>query len=97
MFFFPKVHLSLLVLPLFFLKVLYFSGFWIFGFLPQEFSEGYACAFPKQLPVEQGIAAGDASLLLSATEEERVEGPQEQFQCVLGSDPSYRVGQSTWE
>lgn len=47
--------------------------------------------------MEQGIAAGDASLLLSATEEERVEGPQEQFQCVLGSDPSCRVGQSTWE
>lgn len=42
--------------------------------------------------MEQGIAAGDASLLLSATEEERVEGPEEQFQsCVLGSDPSCRV------
>lgn len=42
--------------------------------------------------MEQGIAAGDATLLLSATEEQRVEGPQEQFQsCVLGSDPSCRV------
>lgn len=32
---------------------------------------------PKQVPVEEGIAAEDASLLLSATEEERGEGPQE--------------------
>lgn len=62
---------------LFFTKVLHFSGFWNLSLPQQEVSEAFAGAFPKQMPVEQGIAAGNACLLLSATEEERGEGPRE--------------------
>lgn len=49
--------------------------------------------------MEQGIAAGDASLLLSATEEERAEGPQEQFEsCALAvTHPAGWDWQSTRE
>lgn len=77
---------------LFFMKVLQFSVFWNLGFPQQEVSEAFAGAFPKQMPGEQEIAAGDISLLLLATEKERGEGPQELFSFwVLGTDPSSRV------